>query len=231
MIGIYCIRNQINGKCYVGQSVNIKSRIAQHFNLRDNHTICLHNAIRKYGKEMFVWEVLELCSEAILDDRECYWIDALSCIRPKGYNLRTGGARGRHTKEACDKIRIANIGKTLSAETREKLSKASKGRVPWNKGMSGFVKSRATLLKMSEAMKGEKNPRYGKTLSKTDKERLLKARRKKGCSAETRKKLSMAAKGRVRTPEMRERYRQAALKREAQKRIERQNSNQLKENE
>jgi group I intron endonuclease len=59
MTGIYLITNMVNGKRYVGQSVNIKRRFWDH-NRPDARSI-VSSAIRKYGKKNFKREVLEEC--------------------------------------------------------------------------------------------------------------------------------------------------------------------------
>jgi hypothetical protein len=89
MQGIYKIENLINGKCYVGQSVDIEKRFAQH--KRDSKYVNLHkynyplyNAIRKYGQEKFTFDVLELVDDNnLLTERELYWYNKL---KPK-YNI------------------------------------------------------------------------------------------------------------------------------------------------
>lgn len=67
MIGIYKITNKINGKCYIGQSINIQKRINEHFwkskcEKDVSFNSILHTAIRKYGKENFEYETLQECS-------------------------------------------------------------------------------------------------------------------------------------------------------------------------
>ena len=65
MTGIYKITNMINGKCYVGQAVNIKRRWKKHkevaFNNKDpGYSYPLYQAIRKYGLENFAFEVFAI---------------------------------------------------------------------------------------------------------------------------------------------------------------------------
>ena len=70
MIGIYKITNKLNGKVYIGQSINIKQRWKQH---RTNATVRKENlylAFQKYGLENFSFEVLETCQEKELDEKE-----------------------------------------------------------------------------------------------------------------------------------------------------------------
>ena len=143
LIGIYCIRNVNRGKCYVGQSVDIRSRQEFHFSFRG--CFAIHHAIRKYGRNAFVFEILELCLEKNLDARECHWICALDCVSPNGYNLREGGSHGR-----------------LSDETKSKISKANKGKVPWVKGRKLSPDHRR---KISEAQKGRSSPNRGRFFS------------------------------------------------------------------
>lgn len=109
MIGIYKIINQINGKVYIGQSINIVKRWNEHkttaFNPKNkNYDIYLYRAIRKYGLENFIFEVIEECSPADLNAREIYWISYYdSCNRDKGYNMTLGGnATAINPKEICE---------------------------------------------------------------------------------------------------------------------------------
>lgn len=93
--GIYCIKNLINNKVYVGKSINIYERIKQHINLLNkkslNENRYLINSWFKYGRDNFQYIVLEYLehNETLLKERELYWINKLdSCNREKGYNLR-----------------------------------------------------------------------------------------------------------------------------------------------
>lgn len=100
MIGIYKITNKINGKVYVGQSIDIEERWKQHeykaFNINGNaYNSAIHQAFRKYGVENFEYQVIELCSVEELDAKEIYWIDKLDTLSPKGYNILPGGQKTR----------------------------------------------------------------------------------------------------------------------------------------
>lgn len=107
IIGIYKITNKINGKCYIGQSVNIKERWRKHRTVakRNSGKDChkpLYCAIRKYGVENFSFEILEECSKEELNDKEIYWIAYYnSCNSDNGYNLTKGGG---NTGEGCKKL-------------------------------------------------------------------------------------------------------------------------------
>jgi group I intron endonuclease len=93
--GIYKIENLINGKVYIGQSVDVNYRLTNHksesFNPNSNsYETAIHRAIRKYGIENFSFEVIERCSPDELKDREVYWIKKYESYE-KGYNMTHGG--------------------------------------------------------------------------------------------------------------------------------------------
>ena len=95
MCGIYKITNLINGKIYIGQSVDIQYRFRNHksesFNPKSNaYDTAIHRAIRKYGVENFSFDVVEECDQEELRDREIYWINYYNSFG-EGYNLTTGG--------------------------------------------------------------------------------------------------------------------------------------------
>lgn len=99
MIGIYKIENIVNGKVYVGQSINIEQRWYNHKNELNGNRHCnlyLQNAWNKYGKDSFVFSVLEQCELNNIDEKEIYWIELYDSLNPdKGYNLTAGG-QGTH---------------------------------------------------------------------------------------------------------------------------------------
>lgn len=90
MVGIYKITNLINGKCYIGQSTNIKRRWNNHksdsVNIKSPHyNYHLYRAFRKYGIENFSFEIIEECCVKDLDEKEQYYIDEYDSIN-MGYN-------------------------------------------------------------------------------------------------------------------------------------------------
>lgn len=92
MIGIYKVTNKINGKSYVGQSVDIQRRWTEHKNINGKATSAsaVRASIKKYGVESFTFEVLEECRLEELNKREAYWIKKLGTFGG-GYNLNPGG--------------------------------------------------------------------------------------------------------------------------------------------
>ena len=89
---IYLITNNINGKKYVGQSIDSKRRFCQHKAMagKDKHSL-LHMAMQKYGLENFSLSILEeRCKN--YNEREKYWIEYYNTLEPNGYNLLPGGS-------------------------------------------------------------------------------------------------------------------------------------------
>lgn len=110
MIGIYKITNLINGKSYIGQSINIQKRFNAHksaaFNPKNkNYDFPLYRAIRKYGIENFKFEVLEECKKSELDTKEVLYISQYKTHSKKGYNQDDGGCQVSHyTKLSYDLV-------------------------------------------------------------------------------------------------------------------------------
>lgn len=79
--GIYCFKNKVNNKIYIGSAKNLRKRLVQHLsNLRLNkhHSIHFQNAWNKYGEENFDYEVIELIEDvSILLVREQYYLNTI----------------------------------------------------------------------------------------------------------------------------------------------------------
>jgi group I intron endonuclease len=86
---IYIIKNKINNKVYIGQSLNVAQRFISH--CKKNHDNSLIDmAIQKYGKENFWYEILE-SQITNYNERERYWINRFNSKTPNGYNILEGG--------------------------------------------------------------------------------------------------------------------------------------------
>lgn len=88
---IYVIKNRVNNKVYVGQSVNPGLRFITHCKPSADTGRCLiAEAIQKYGANNFWYEILESQVENY-NEREQYWIEKLNSLAPNGYNIMDGG--------------------------------------------------------------------------------------------------------------------------------------------
>jgi group I intron endonuclease len=147
-IGIYYYKNLINGKIYVGQSIDLKRRIRQHERsfrfknedeLDNKDAVLLWRAVNKYGRNNFSFEILETCTEEELNRREEFYIENMnSHFSRNGYNITWGGDKlsgenhpfygKRHTEESLKLIRNAAInnngmmGKNHTEESKRKIS-------------------------------------------------------------------------------------------------------------
>ena len=93
MVGIYKITNNINNKCYIGQSVHIEERWKEHkseYNQERENKKTLYLAFKKYGIENFSFEIIEECKPEQLNLKEQYWIDYYDSYN-NGYNMTSGG--------------------------------------------------------------------------------------------------------------------------------------------
>lgn len=98
--GIYKIQNKINGKIYIGQSVDVYRRLKKHiWNIEKENNSALCRAFKKYGIENFTYEVIEECEVDTLDEREIYYIKLYNSYvgfkDSNGYNLNLGGGSNR----------------------------------------------------------------------------------------------------------------------------------------
>ena len=143
--GIYQIRNSVNNKVYIGQSVDIYARWDEHVcALRggyhaNNH---LQRSWNKYNEQSFEFSIIEKCAENELNDKEIYWI-AKNDSYCNGYNQTKGGG-----------------------------------------GVRGFQHSDETKLKISESLKGENAPWYGKTRSEETKAKIGEASKERWTNQE-----------------------------------------------
>lgn len=148
--GIYQIRNLINGKIYIGQSVRLVDRRYNHFRLLElgqSHAHHLQNSYNKYGRENFVFEVLMYCDIDSLDFYEQFFVDNL---KPQ-YNIRTEVTSNRGHKvseETKHKLRLSNLGKKRSTAARLNMSKAHETRTVYMS--ENAKKSQSERMKMGK---------------------------------------------------------------------------------
>lgn len=126
---IYMAVNTVNGKAYVGQTRDFKTRKAAH--CRAGNETHFARAIRKHGEDVFAWRVLASdVPEEQLSTHERFWIRFYGTFGD-GYNMTTGGEGingWRHSAETRAKIADANRRWKRSDEMREKVSAFRTGR-------------------------------------------------------------------------------------------------------
>ena len=92
---IYKITNKVNGKCYIGQSINPKERWRGHIcGDGQNYVSLIHRAIKKYGENNFTFEILGWFED--YNEKEKYYIQYYRSYQPYGYNIQLGGQEPPH---------------------------------------------------------------------------------------------------------------------------------------
>lgn len=171
--GIYKITNLINGKFYIGLSVNLKRRSIEYFcnkNVSKKSNV-LYKAIRKYSKENFLFEVIEYVFDlSKLSEREVYWIETLN---PE-YNMNLGG--------------LGNKGYNVSEETKDVLRQKAKKQ--WQ-----LLSDEEKKIRISKNLKG---PKIGHSVSIKTRQKLRENNLGKKATEETKIKISLALKGKPR---------------------------------
>lgn len=181
---VYKTTNLINGKVYIGKDrKNNPSYLGS--------GILLQKAIRKYGSDNFKKETLFVSN----NEDEINKIEIIEIKKHKNrntcYNIAEGGNGGHTTKHYTEaqynkwKLNLAKAqkGKTVSVETKKKLSEANKGK---------FFGNEKTI---SMSLKGAWNDPNSVFNSKEYREKLSEAAKGRTCIPETRAKISKANSG------------------------------------
>ena len=204
MIGIYQIVNTKNNKRYVGQSVDVRRRLAWHRSVlfsgqHDNEHLL--RSWNRHGPDAFRFELLLTCNVEHLTffEQEAYdfFNPIYGCYNEGPFldNPTRGKKRPPFSEAMRRNMSIAHKGKTHSDETRRKISAANKGQVPWSKGKTLPSPSEETRHKMSVAGKKKVfslEHRQNIGLASTGRTPWIKG---KTHSKETKQKMSKAKKG------------------------------------
>jgi group I intron endonuclease len=174
---IYKIVNTQNKNIYIGQTYKTLSQRFTNHKCEAKKGIVnsnLYKAIEKYGKEFFTIEDIEIKDFETKEDAKIWMnekeIHYIFTLKPR-YNMAPGGLghsgvvwseeRRINFKKLMSGSNNHNFGKSLSEETKQKLSNALKGRiipddvrVKISHTMKGIPKTQETRTKMSESRKG-----------------------------------------------------------------------------
>ena len=171
---IYSIRNKINGKQLIGQTVNSSiQRWGEHRRRARNGKHCnpyFQRAWDKHEEENFEFLVVDSTAENMgqLNALEIFYI----ATTPDLYNITAGGSNSRPSPAACQKMSEAAKRRYSDPKERRKISEINKG------SGKGRKLSLTTRQKISESLKGNSNAKGYKH------------------SPETRRKVSEAARNR-----------------------------------
>ena len=157
---IYKITNLVNGKIYIGQTVQ-KNPMMRWY----GHTACarkgkhshLYNSMRKYGIENFVWQLIDTAN--CLDDlnaKEKYWLD-FHRAESDVYNAREAGGNKLHSAES--KLRMQEAQKQAHARRRAEGREGG-----WKRKDGGPMKGKQHKSETKEKMSRARLKYYGKVV-------------------------------------------------------------------
>lgn len=161
---VYIHTNLENNKKYIGLT-----SLAPNNRWRNGNGYCksvyFNRAIQKYGWHNFKHEVV--LQNLTKQEAEMFEIEMIKYYkttdRKNGYNIDNGGnSSGKRSQETIEKIRLSNIGKKRSDETKKRISENRKGKCT-----------------------GSQNYGFGKHLSAKTKEKLKNINSKKIICIET----------------------------------------------
>ncbi|NDC89875.1 MAG: hypothetical protein EB075_13955 [Bacteroidetes bacterium] len=142
MKAIYEIRNNKNGKIYIGSTKNLRKRWKEHRSLLNNgkhHSRHLQSAWNKDGGNFTFTVLEEVAQDEDLIPAEQRWLDQTrSYDRAYGYNINPTAAN--------------SLGMEHSAEAKEKMREAALRRGPQP------PRSEEWSARISASLRGEKNP-------------------------------------------------------------------------
>ena len=158
--GIYCLKNTLDNRCYVGSAQKLNYRLWNHKHklIKGTHANnILQNFVNKYGIDSIYFEILESVDIDKLIEREQHYIDIL---KPEFNILLKAGS---------------NAGTIMSEEQKVKISKSRKG----------ILHTEDAKRRISESMKGVPKTKEhsnkvglkhrGKVVSQEQKDKISKA--------------------------------------------------------
>lgn len=129
-VGVYRIKNMINGKIYIGSSLYAEQRMRRHksnLNAGKHHSIHLQRSWDKHGASAFEFELLEVVEEENLLAREQFYMDL---YKPEFNIYPTAGSSFgyKHSEETRLKYKAAQAARPKEVNTKISLSNKGKKR-------------------------------------------------------------------------------------------------------
>lgn len=173
--GIYKITNP-KGKIYIGQSIDIEKRKFLYSKLYCKTQTHLYNSLNKHGWDTHTFEIIELCDEFLLLEREIYWKQYYLDLANNNFNQvlftqLNDGKGGTRSDDIKNKIGKANS-KPKPEGFGDRMSKIHKGRKPSSETIlkraesnMGQKRSSQTRKNISKSLKGKSKPHLNKIVN------------------------------------------------------------------
>ena len=126
--GIYIFTNKVNGKKYVGESMNIRERMCHYFNANLKALRPFESALRKYGHINFDFKIMyfpKISKDELLTLEETFIFLESSLTREHGYNICSRGINRLGTKHSAASLELISKSSTGRFKTVEVKSKIS----------------------------------------------------------------------------------------------------------
>ena len=155
---IYKFTHIDSGRSYIGQTIqDPNQRRLEHINgsKYSTRTYHFHNAIKKYGIDSFIFEVIDSSASSleelnILEEKYVIEYDSIN----NGFNIRNPGGNKTHNPESIERMRVAQ--KNAHARRREQ-----------NDGVEKTKKRNQIVKTWSSAKKGTTSTKWKNKGSKT----------------------------------------------------------------
>ena len=156
MYVVYCIKNKVTGRIYIGSTCNLNRRKSEHLkDLRHNkhYSLPMQEDYNKYGEQSFTISVIEECTKETQYEREQYYLDLYKPYE-NGYNKSVKAAYADYKDSYFHKSHYGKdnqfYGKHHTKELKEMMSKR-------RKGIKTKPHTEATKKLISEKAMGELN--------------------------------------------------------------------------
>ena len=169
----------MNNKVYIGQTVQANPKMRWYAHLADarrGKKSYLLDSIRKYGKEFFVWEIIDVANTLDeLNVKEQQWVQYYRAKGTVVYNNREAGGNKTHSPESIERMRTAQ--KLRHATTKvggwkRQDGGAMKGKAHPRKGTSGLWHMPAEEKEKLSQLQLEHSGTRGKTWKTIDGKRV-----------------------------------------------------------
>lgn len=211
MFYIYCIKNNLNNKTYIGERRCPDGKLPEIDKYMGSGYL-LKYSFKKYGKENFSKSILAITeTKENVDILERIFIKIYRNEGKAEYNIADGGQGGLLNEYHRQRIIESNSTRKLSFETKLKISKSLKGRKDSleirlkkslshkgkSSGVKGFKFSEETRYKMSLHHKGKKR----KPFTEEHRKHLSESMKKRPISESEKERLRTLYLGRKHTNE------------------------------